>query len=178
MPPTSNIWTQMGYVPPQGPCFQKDSLLTPRCPCLRFMVHPLKVTTSFECDGCGHHASFHGMENPAEEAAIARRAVESQNTSAAATAGAGSRKRPRQAIEATDIDMAAGRRGRSHRTLLDIMTDHTRAAVAARPPGAGNGEASGTTGDGFTTRIIDLSADNADHELAKLDLLLNARSRT
>lgn len=36
------------------------------------MVHPLKAATSFDCDGCGHHASFHQMENPAEEEAARR----------------------------------------------------------------------------------------------------------
>lgn len=30
------------------------------------------MATAFECDGCGHHASFHSMENKEEEA-IARR---------------------------------------------------------------------------------------------------------
>ncbi|KAL8917551.1 MAG: hypothetical protein Q9172_005807 [Xanthocarpia lactea] len=32
------------------------------------MIHPLKVSTSFECDGCGHHASFHKMANYADSA--------------------------------------------------------------------------------------------------------------
>lgn len=27
-----------------------------------------KAASSFECDGCGHHASFHSLENPAEDA--------------------------------------------------------------------------------------------------------------
>ena len=36
------------------------------------MIHPLKAATSFECDGCGHHASFHKMENQ-EEDEITRR---------------------------------------------------------------------------------------------------------
>ncbi|KAL8967221.1 MAG: hypothetical protein Q9183_003020 [Haloplaca sp. 2 TL-2023] len=31
------------------------------------MLHPLKGPTSFECDGCGHHASFHKMENRQDE---------------------------------------------------------------------------------------------------------------
>lgn len=29
-----------------------------------------KAASSFECDGCGHHASFHSMENPAEDAVL------------------------------------------------------------------------------------------------------------
>ncbi|KAL8684415.1 MAG: hypothetical protein Q9218_008304 [Villophora microphyllina] len=61
-----SIWAQMSYVPPRGPCFQKSSFLT-SCPCFRFMIHPLKAATSFECDGCGHHASFHKMDNKQDE---------------------------------------------------------------------------------------------------------------
>jgi hypothetical protein len=41
-----NVWTQMNYVPPRGQCNYKQSVLSPKCPCLRFMLHPLKVRTS------------------------------------------------------------------------------------------------------------------------------------
>lgn len=61
----------MSYTPPRGPCSQKLSIMS-TCACYRFMVHPLKAATSFDCDGCGHHASFHQMENPAEEEAASR----------------------------------------------------------------------------------------------------------
>ncbi|USP81628.1 hypothetical protein yc1106_08902 [Curvularia clavata] len=64
---TPNVWTQMNYVPPRGPCNHKPSLLAAKCPCLRFMLHPLKSSSSYECDGCGHHASFHNMENKMED---------------------------------------------------------------------------------------------------------------
>lgn len=30
----------------------------------------LQAATSFECDGCTHHASFHSLENPAEDAVL------------------------------------------------------------------------------------------------------------
>lgn len=40
---SNDIWTQMGYVPPRGACQHKQSLISQSCPCLRFMVHPLKV---------------------------------------------------------------------------------------------------------------------------------------
>ncbi|KAJ4989510.1 hypothetical protein SVAN01_05045 [Stagonosporopsis vannaccii] len=63
----ANVWTQMGYVPPRGQCNFKQSIMSPRCPCLRFMLHPLKSSSSYECDGCNHHASFHSMENKAED---------------------------------------------------------------------------------------------------------------
>ncbi|KAF2830851.1 hypothetical protein CC86DRAFT_379074 [Ophiobolus disseminans] len=62
-----NVWTQMNYVPPRGQCNFKQSVLSPKCPCLRFMLHPLKSASSYECDGCNHHASFHSMENKAED---------------------------------------------------------------------------------------------------------------
>lgn len=62
---------QMSYVPPRGPCSQKNSMLI-SCSCYRFMVHPLKAATSFDCDGCGHHASFHKMDNPLEADVLRR----------------------------------------------------------------------------------------------------------
>lgn len=67
----SNIWVQMSYAPPRGPCSHKSSILT-SCPCYRFMLHPLKGSTSFECDGCGHHASFHKMDNKEDEESVRR----------------------------------------------------------------------------------------------------------
>ena len=36
------------------------------------MIHPVKAATSFECDGCGHHASFHKMENKADDETVNR----------------------------------------------------------------------------------------------------------
>jgi hypothetical protein len=36
------------------------------------MIHPIKAPTSFECDGCGHHASFHQMQNKIDEAITSR----------------------------------------------------------------------------------------------------------
>jgi hypothetical protein len=41
-----NVWTQMNYVAPRGQCNYKQSVISPRCPCLRFMLHPLKVRVS------------------------------------------------------------------------------------------------------------------------------------
>ncbi|KAF3914457.1 hypothetical protein AA313_de0202195 [Arthrobotrys entomopaga] len=64
--PLNSIWTTMSYPIPRGPCLQKSSLIS-ACSCQRFMVHPLKATTSFDCDGCGHHASFHRMKSHEEE---------------------------------------------------------------------------------------------------------------
>lgn len=36
------------------------------------MVHPLKAATTFDCDGCGHHASFHKMDNPQDDEVVRR----------------------------------------------------------------------------------------------------------
>ena len=37
------------------------------------MVHPLKAATTFDCDGCGHHASFHKLVSAEEEAILRER---------------------------------------------------------------------------------------------------------
>ncbi|KAF2193708.1 hypothetical protein K469DRAFT_618958 [Zopfia rhizophila CBS 207.26] len=73
-----NVWTQMNYTPPRGQCNFKQSLMSPKCPCLRFMLHPLKSSSSYECDGCTHHASFHSMENKAEDEIRKRWELEAQ----------------------------------------------------------------------------------------------------
>lgn len=31
------------------------------------MLNPLQAASSFACDGCGHHASFHTLKNAEEE---------------------------------------------------------------------------------------------------------------
>nr|POE56415.1 hypothetical protein CFP56_50959 [Quercus suber] len=70
--PKNSVWAAMDYKPPRGRCNHKTSLMSPACPCLRFMLHPVKAATSFECDGCGHHASFHSLENPSEDLVLQR----------------------------------------------------------------------------------------------------------
>ncbi|KAL1393422.1 hypothetical protein HDK64DRAFT_6084 [Phyllosticta capitalensis] len=93
-----SIWRQMNYTPPRGPCNHKDSLLSPKCPCLRFMLHPLKISSSFTCDGCDHHASFHSMASPADDAVIARWETESQEQQQQQNSNANSRARKRQRL--------------------------------------------------------------------------------
>ncbi|KAF2726244.1 hypothetical protein K431DRAFT_199057, partial [Polychaeton citri CBS 116435] len=63
-----SVWSAMNYTPPRGRCNHKAGMMSATCPCLRFMLHPVKAATSFECDGCGHHASFHTMDNPTDDA--------------------------------------------------------------------------------------------------------------
>jgi hypothetical protein len=45
----ANVWAEMGYVPPRGQCNFKQSIVSPRCPCLRFMLHPMKVCVPHSC---------------------------------------------------------------------------------------------------------------------------------
>lgn len=35
-------------------------------------THIKQAATSFECDGCGHHASYHNLDNPSEDAILAK----------------------------------------------------------------------------------------------------------
>ncbi|RPA86830.1 hypothetical protein BJ508DRAFT_301642 [Ascobolus immersus RN42] len=62
----TNIWQIMNYPIPRGKCNSKTSVIS-SCPCLRFMLNPLQAASTFVCDGCGHHASFHQMKNEGEE---------------------------------------------------------------------------------------------------------------
>ncbi|KAG0130450.1 hypothetical protein HOY82DRAFT_371603 [Tuber indicum] len=64
--PATNIWSVMNYQVPRGKCVHKLGVLSTSCPCLRFMLNPLQAASSFACDGCGHHASFHNLSNPGE----------------------------------------------------------------------------------------------------------------
>ncbi|KAI4720436.1 hypothetical protein E4T48_03362 [Aureobasidium sp. EXF-10727] len=70
--PANSVWSSMNYTPPRGSCNHKNGMISNKCPCLRFMLHPVKAATSFECDGCGHHASYHNLDNPSEDAILAK----------------------------------------------------------------------------------------------------------
>ncbi|KAI9699782.1 MAG: hypothetical protein M1836_002817 [Candelina mexicana] len=60
--PSTSIWTQSSQTPPRGPCtHRREGVFVRTCACLRFMQHPARATSTFECDGCGHHACFHAM---------------------------------------------------------------------------------------------------------------------
>lgn len=56
--PKNSVWSAMNYNPPRGRCNHKASLMSPGCPCLRFMLHPVKVGTFFHvqvrslCNDC------------------------------------------------------------------------------------------------------------------------------
>ncbi|KAG9531842.1 hypothetical protein KCU93_g1501, partial [Aureobasidium melanogenum] len=70
--PPNSVWSSMNYTPPRGSCNYKNGMISNKCPCLRFMLHPVKAATSFECDGCSHHASYHNLDNPSEDAILAK----------------------------------------------------------------------------------------------------------
>ncbi|KAF2169372.1 hypothetical protein M409DRAFT_52620 [Zasmidium cellare ATCC 36951] len=59
-----------------------------------------QAATSFDCDGCSHHASFHSLENESEDAVLKKwAAIESSNNQSQATGGS-NRKRRRITEEA------------------------------------------------------------------------------
>ncbi|KAF2155097.1 hypothetical protein K461DRAFT_311417 [Myriangium duriaei CBS 260.36] len=82
---SNSVWSSMNYTPPRGKCNFKNGLMSSTCSCLRFMLHPIKAATYFECDGCAHHASYHSMENPEEDAILKRWAA--QETALVVTGG-------------------------------------------------------------------------------------------
>jgi hypothetical protein len=54
-----------------------------------FPTNTLQAATSFDCDGCNHHASFHALENPKEDEVMRKwaeqQAQEQQQQTAMAT---------------------------------------------------------------------------------------------
>jgi hypothetical protein len=143
----------MNYVPPRGQCNHKPSLLAAKCPCLRFMLHPLKVRTrprpppantlvtllplpvltfmksssSYECDGCGHHASFHTMENKTEDEIRKRWEVEAKERAERAEREEAP-QRPKKRVRAIEFQKDDGVSGRildgeeKHQKLLELLS--------------------------------------------------------
>ncbi|KAK6432136.1 hypothetical protein LTR95_011694 [Oleoguttula sp. CCFEE 5521] len=108
--PKNSVWTAMSYPPPRGPCNHKASLLSASCSCLRFMLHPIKAASSFECDGCAHHASFHSLENLAEDAVVKKWAAAEREAKGhqQTTAGAGGSKKRKLLVERSDAAAGGG----------------------------------------------------------------------
>jgi hypothetical protein len=44
--PANSVWSSMNYTPPRGSCNHKNGMISNKCPCLRFMLHPVKVGLS------------------------------------------------------------------------------------------------------------------------------------
>merc|ERR1711939_847846 len=99
--PPNSVWSAMNYTPPRGQCNHKHSLMSPACACLRFMLHPVKAATSFECDGCGHHASFHSLENPAEDAVIKKWSEQETASGHSKQTAAGASNKKRRLLAST-----------------------------------------------------------------------------
>ncbi|KAK0256266.1 hypothetical protein LTR29_003321 [Friedmanniomyces endolithicus] len=105
--PQNSVWSAMAYTPPRGTCNHKTSLMSPVCPCLRFMLHPVKAATSFECDGCSHHASFHSLENPSEDAVLrkwAQQEADDKEQQAAAAAATTTSKKRKLITQSAELD--------------------------------------------------------------------------
>ncbi|USW53809.1 hypothetical protein Slin15195_G071280 [Septoria linicola] len=96
--PVNSVWSAMDYKPPRGRCNYKTSILS-SCPCLRFMLHPVKAATSFDCDGCGHHASFHSLENTTEDAILKKWTAEQNSNGANESTTSGASKKRRRITE-------------------------------------------------------------------------------
>ncbi|KAK1061601.1 hypothetical protein LTR33_012671 [Friedmanniomyces endolithicus] len=105
--PQNSVWSAIAYTPPRGTCNHKTSLMSPVCPCLRFMLHPVKAATSFECDGCSHHASFHSLENPSEDAVLrkwAQQEADDKEQQAAAAAATTTSKKRKLITQSAELD--------------------------------------------------------------------------
>ena len=64
---------------------------------------PTQAATSFECDGCGHHASYHNLDNPSEDAILAKWSAQGKTASSQQQPTASSRnKRKRITSQAHD----------------------------------------------------------------------------
>lgn len=101
------------------------------------MLHPVKVSrrctwlaigayhwpqaaTSFDCDGCNHHASFHSLENVEEDAVLKKW---SELESRDATEGASNKKRRRIAEKpANDVEILELSDGEGTSTTITSTT--------------------------------------------------------
>ncbi|KAA8906699.1 hypothetical protein FN846DRAFT_709647 [Sphaerosporella brunnea] len=108
----TNIWQIMNYPVPRGKCVHKPSVLSSGCPCLRFMLNPLQAASSFACDGCGHHASFHNLKNGEEEGeGFSPEQMNGVLVATTATPSSAARGKKRSAPARIGNGAPAGRRG-------------------------------------------------------------------
>ncbi|UPX15230.1 uncharacterized protein EKO05_0005687 [Ascochyta rabiei] len=151
----ANVWTQMGYVPPRGQCNYKQSIVSPRCPCLRFMLHPLKSSSSYECDGCNHHASFHSMENKSEDEIRKKWEQEAKDKVAREEEAAQRpKKRPRAINYLDDADKT-----NDLLKLLEVTPERSRSATRTRGGVVKSRRAAGTRAK---SRITELTEEEED----------------
>ncbi|KAH9864262.1 hypothetical protein J1614_010196 [Plenodomus biglobosus] len=161
----SNVWTQMNYVPPRGPCNHKASIIAAKCPCLRFMLHPLKSSSSYECDGCAHHASFHSMESKVEDEIRKRWEQEAKDRAdSEEEIQQQPKKRPRT-IEYGGRDSDA--LGDDLDAAMQALSRNARAAPKTRKGAAKKtGRAAGTKAKARITEIVE---DDDDDGVVELD---------
>lgn len=69
------------------------------------MLHPLKSSSSYECDGCNHHASFHSMENKTEDEIRKRWELEAKEKAEQAEV----QQRPKKRVRAIEYNTVKGR---------------------------------------------------------------------
>jgi hypothetical protein len=101
------------------------------------LIHPRQAATSFDCDGCGHHASFHSLENAAEEA-ILKKWSEQEANSQETTEGATKKRRriaekpadEAQVWELTDDDDGAPQSSTRKRTAKKSTVPVTVSAAS------------------------------------------------
>ncbi|KAI5805853.1 hypothetical protein EDC01DRAFT_268314 [Geopyxis carbonaria] len=139
--PANNIWQLMNYSIPRGKCVHKPSMLSPSCPCLRFMLNPLQAASSFACDGCGHHASFHNLKGPEDDEGF--RIDESQNQAvvlngngrkrSATVAGVNAKGKGR--LQIANGSASAGARGEDEMSVLDVSDGEDDSLFSAAPAG-------------------------------------------
>lgn len=103
------------------------------------MLHPLKSFTTFECDGCAHHASFHSLENKFEDEIQKRWEMEQRQKEVEAReneAAARPKKRVRQIERAEPVT-------RVGRLMIESAAEHTQGG--AEEDGAASDVASTST---------------------------------
>lgn len=127
------------------------------------MLNPLQAASSFACDGCGHHASFHNLRNPGEEDADLAEAREmvaanNRNNGGGGILNGTGGVTPRAAI--TNGSTAAGRK-----RALPAITSGAGAGAGARKRDIVDLDRDGNAGE------EDWRADGLDGAVAK-------RSRT
>lgn len=107
------------------------------------MLHPLKSFTTFECDGCAHHASFHSLENKAEDEIRKRWEMEQRQKEAEAKeneVAARPKKRARQIGRVEPV-------GRVNRLMIEGVAEYTQ--------GGAEGDAMGS--DAASTSTIEFA---------------------
>jgi RPA family protein len=67
------------------------------------IVMPSQSSSSYECDGCGHHASFHTMENKVEDEIRKRWEVEAAERRKEEEEERDAQKRPRKRVRAIEF---------------------------------------------------------------------------